>query len=299
MTAPAAWAAPIPPLPSISLDELVAHAEMLTRIDRKYILERSRVPAVLAGLDPATRVLEIGGVRTQLYRSTYFDTPGLDSYCAAAHPRRRRFKVRTRIYADSASAFLEVKTRGPRGATVKERIPLPLAAARADDLTDAGRAWVGGRLAALGREPSLADRLRPVLHCSYRRATLAMPEGGRATLDTDLVWTDAAGARLDCPDLAIIETKSGSSPSCLDRLLWSHGRRPERVSKFATALAALHPDLPANRWARALRRAGLQTPRPTRLRADPRRARIGGPRSGDHPTTIPAVAGTTTEGPTR
>lgn len=49
-------------------------------------------------------------------------TVGLDSYLLAAHGRRRRYKVRTRTYVDSAISFLEVKTEGAREATVKERM---------------------------------------------------------------------------------------------------------------------------------------------------------------------------------
>ena len=52
----------------------------------------------------------------------------------------------------------------------------------------------------------------------------------------------------------IVETKSGSRPSRVDRLLWRHGHRPTRVSKFATGMAVLDPRLPANRWSAALRR---------------------------------------------
>ena len=54
-------------------------------------------------------------------------------------------------------------------------------------------------------------------------------------------------------DLVIVETKSLSAASATDRLLWRAGHRPVPVSKFATGLAALNPDLPRNRWARILR----------------------------------------------
>lgn len=244
-------------LASIGLDELNDRAAMLTRVDRKYALDAEQVPQVLAQLDPATRVLEIDRIRLQSYRSTYFDTPDLDSFLGTAHQRRRRFKVRTRLYTDSGLAFLEVKTRGARKTTVKERIPLPVEAAEADVLTPAGLGWVADQLAGIGQDRGLADALGPVLRCSYRRLTLAMPDGGRATVDTDLVWTGADGRALDCPSLVIVETKSGSSPSRLDRVLWSLGHRPARISKFGTAMAALDPSLPANRWTRVLRRSGL------------------------------------------
>lgn len=283
-------AVPLAPadLEGIGLDELVSSAEMLTRVDRKYVLRRHEVPALLRGLDPRTRVLEIDGRRAQTYRSCGFDTPDLASFTSAARARRRRFKVRTRTYVDSHLCFLEVKTRGPRGTTVKTRIPHPGGPEAARTLSAEARAWLAATLAerlgmgwacreAFGAAPmrphwartdadrtpsagtgvtgtDLAARLVPVLDSGYVRTTLLLPEGGgRATLDEGL-WWQRDGRHLSGEDLVIIETKSASTPSGLDRLLWRAGHRPERISKYATALAALDEDLPANRWARTLTR---------------------------------------------
>ena len=52
--------------------------------------------------------------------------------------------------------------------------------------------------------------------------------------------------------MAIVESKTAGPPSPVDRILWSMGHRPVCVSKFGTGLAALYPELPANRWRRAL-----------------------------------------------
>lgn len=235
----------------ISLDELVAEAELLTRVDRKYLVPASRLPELLGGLDDATRVLEIDGSRGSAYVSMYFDTPDLLSFRLAAHGRRRRFKLRSRHYVDTHAAFLEMKTKGSRGATVKERIPHPVDAV--DELTSDGRRYAATGMRALGIDDASADLLRPVLRTAYRRTTLLLPDGARATVDTELGWEGAGGARLDAPHLAIVETKSASRASGCDRLLWRAGIRPDGISKFATGLAALDPDLPANRWSRVLR----------------------------------------------
>ena len=61
------------------------------------------------------------------------------------------------------------------------------------------------------------------------------------------------GRSLDLPGLVIVETKSRSAATDVDRLLWRARCRPQPVSKFATGLAALRPELPHNRWARLLR----------------------------------------------
>lgn len=245
-------------LVGIGLEEMVSRAAMLTRVDRKYALPAADLPGVVSNLDADTRVLEINGRRAHAYRSTYFDTPDLASFRGTAHPRRRRFKVRTRTYVESDISFLEVKTRGPRGNTVKERIPVPPIVAAREQLGERERRWVASRLDPIGHA-GIAEELHAVLRGGYNRTTLLMPDGGRATIDTDLVWElveprEGSSDRVELPDLVIVETKSGSTPSRLDHLLWSRGHRPTRVSKYATAMAALNEDLPSNRWTQTLKR---------------------------------------------
>lgn len=243
---PAPWWANLAP---ISLDELIHTAPMLTRVDRKYVLNRADLDSVLAGLDPATRVLMIDQQAPQPYQSLYFDTPEYTSFLMAARGRRRKFKIRTRTYVNSNTSFVELKAQGPRGVTVKERVPCPVGLATLDQDVCA---WLEPKLVAAGQPPGIAARLVPTLWGGYRRTTLLMADGsGRATVDTDLTWATRSGY-LARPALAIVETKSGSRPSTVDRLLWSAGYRPARISKFGTGMAALDPTLPHNRWNRVL-----------------------------------------------
>ena len=239
-------------LPVVGLDELVSSAALLTRVDRKYLLPAADLEVLLASTGPGTRVLEIDGRRRFGYRSVYFDTPDLTSYHATARRRRQRFKIRTRSYLDSGLHVLEVKTRGPRGLTVKQRLPY---GGDGRSLDGDDRAQVGALLAGLGVSLEGAA-LQPVLATQYHRTTLLLPSGAsRLTVDTNLVWTlpgpDAAQL---AADRAVVETKSGRGASEVDRLLWSLGRRPSVISKYGTGLAALRPDLPANRWRPVLRR---------------------------------------------
>ncbi|MEH3089214.1 MAG: polyphosphate polymerase domain-containing protein [Microbacterium arborescens] len=241
-------------LGAVTLDEMVAEAALLARVDRKYILPSADLDPVLRALDPRTRVLEISGSRCFAYESVYFDTPDLLSFRMAAQPRRRRFKLRTRAYLDTDAAFLEIKTRGTRGTTVKERSEYDLDL-RAT-LTDDARDEVTAAFAAIGVDPSRVDELEATLVTRYSRTTLLAPDGAaRATIDTGLRWDRPDGSGFTLPHLAIVETKSPSSASVIDRLLWRSGHRPVSVSKYATGLAALHSDLPRNRWDRLLRSA--------------------------------------------
>jgi hypothetical protein len=253
----------VEPLDGIGLDELVAEAALLTRVDRKYVVPRAALPALLASVPTSTRVLEIAGQRAFGYRSTYLDTDDLASFHLAGRRRRRRFKVRTRAYLDSGSSWLEVKTRTARDTTLKTRIEHPEVSH--GRLGATGAAFVDAQLATGGVRRVRAAELTPVLTTSYRRTTLYLPESrSRATIDVDLGWTTLApyaGRDLDRPRLAIVETKTGSTPSALDRLLWTHGHRPTCVSKFGVGLAALVPGLPDLKWHRVLRQ-DLAVPRP-------------------------------------
>lgn len=242
----------LPDLPVIGLADLARDAGLLTRIDRKYVLTTAQADRVLAGLPGGTRILQIGGRREFGYRSTYFDTSRLEAFAATATSRRRRWKVRTRTYADIGDCWLEVKTRGPRGSTVKTRIAHP--AARDTVLDDRALRFVAGELARLGGDEAasaMARALRPVLVSTYRRAAFLAPDAAsRATLDWDLGWHGAGGLTRDSPDVVILETKSPSAASALDRRLWSLGHRPARMSKFGAGLVLLDPALNHHRWNR-------------------------------------------------
>ncbi|GLY00202.1 polyphosphate polymerase domain-containing protein [Actinoplanes sp. NBRC 101535] len=235
----------------ISLDELVGEAELLTRLDRKYLLPATELPMLLDRMPHDVRVLRIGAEQSFGYRSIYFDTPALDSYLAAAHGRRRRFKIRIRSYLDTGAHFVEVKTRAARGMTAKERIPY---AGDGRTLGPEGRAHADSVLTEAGLAPA-GYEFRPVMATFYRRTTLFVPStGSRVTVDTDLTWQLPDGRVARMPDSVIVETKSARAASDVDRLLWSLHHRPCSISKYATGLAALRPELPANKWHPVLRR---------------------------------------------
>jgi hypothetical protein len=237
--------------PSIALGELLEVAALQTRMDRKYVLPLCEVDALLAEAASGARVLEIDGERSFAYESIYFDTPDLESYRLTAYRRRRRFKIRTRSYLDSAECWLEVKTEGQRGSTVKNRLPYAW-----DDRASLhrGRPFVRSALAdgAVPVDPDAA--FAPTLVTRYQRSTLYLPvTASRVTIDTHLTW-EVDGRRLLLPGVAVIETKTGSTASWVDRSLWRRGIRPARISKYATGLAALRPELPAPLWRQTLRR---------------------------------------------
>ncbi len=235
-------------LASVSLGELNRSADLLTRIDRKYVIGRDDLHALLADHADRLASLEIEGRRSFWYRSLYFDTPDATLHRAAATDRRRRVKVRTRVYADSGTAMLEVKAKDGRGRTVKHRQPHELD--RVMELGDDGMAFVDD----VTGSPGLAASLLPTLETRYLRTTVVEPStDSRATIDVDLVCAHVDGRTIRF-DKVIVETKSDLTPGPIDRWMWRHGHRPEPISKYSTALALLDPTLPGNKWHRTIAR---------------------------------------------
>lgn len=250
-------------LPTVGLGDVVATAELLDRVDRKYLVTPDVVESACRRVADRARVLEIDERRSFGYRSVYFDTPDLRHYLAAARRRPVRSKVRIRTYSDAAESYVEVKVRDRRGRTVKHRLP-----------TLVDRAWVltpdEVRFAASRCDESSDDlaQLRPALETTYRRTTMLV-DGQRVTIDVGLrcrvvhprgaeatAAGDPAGicAEVGIGELVVVETKSADHRAGgFDRVLWHAGIRPLRFSKYAVGMAALHPDLPANAWHRSVR----------------------------------------------
>lgn len=244
----------------IALPEVLATAGLQQRVDRKYLLTPGQLADLAAALHGDFRVLDIEGRRLHGYESAYFDTPELDCYRDHRQGRRRRYKVRTRAYTDTADQLVEVKLEGPRGHTDKRRLPRPAGASPRELDPDAWQ-FVAAVLDAYGvRRP---PDLRRSLVTTYQRATLVDPIAGtRLTLDVDLEFSHRDVEHRG-PDLVLVESKS-TGVGAADRALAHLGIRPVSISKYCVGLALTRPDLPANRWSRVLRRefGWSRTPHP-------------------------------------
>ena len=236
-------------MPAVSLAELQHEADFQIRHDRKYLISPDLLDHFLDSLGAGVRVLDIDGRRRFTYVTPYFDDANHTAYLLAAHRRPNRFKVRTRWYVDSGARQLEVKLRDAKGRTVKHRIEH-----QEETLVDLGaqeRRWIGG-FQQIG---SCSGGLHHCLTTEYERSTLLLPNRtGRVTIDSSLRFMDPDGSQCAIQELITIETKGNGKPTCADRLLWRLGQRPVSVSKFATGISLLNPELPANRWNRTLQR---------------------------------------------
>lgn len=231
-------------LAPISLEEVNASAQLMDRIDRKYFVPRETLAGIIAEQADEWRVLEIGGLRNFKYHTVYFDTPDLLFFRQHRQGKRRRYKVRTRTYCDTGGCFLEVKSKGYRGMTMKERLQHD--ADRPFQLDGEG-AQFASRIT--GED---ASRLVPAAQTVYHRTTL-VGDGLRVTMDSDL---ECIGEEelYPGPSHVLVETKSPGRSSLMDAALLEAGVRPHRVSKYCVAAALLHPEEPHNPWTRDLRR---------------------------------------------
>lgn len=229
----------------VSLEEVLAAAPALTRVDRKYLVPLALARTLIADLHDQWGVLCIRDRHSTRYRSTYFDTARLDTARAHVQGRRRRWKARSRLYVEDGLCRVEVKAKDGRGQTVKTVAPTQVD--RYGLLTDTERTFLGSTLAGHAT-PADLHQLHPSVEVSYERMTLARvgTDPARMTVDwgvdcrlgPERVWVDEA--------YVVVETKAGLRPTYADRLLLDHGVRPRSFSKYVAAASLLRSDIPDN-----------------------------------------------------
>ncbi|MFH8569191.1 VTC domain-containing protein [Streptomyces sp. NPDC017993] len=240
----------------VSLAELNARAELLARYDNSYAVPVRVFEDFAARLtDPRRpdgfRVLDIEGMRCFRYRSTYYDTPELRTFHDHRQGRRRRFRIRERVYEDSGERQFEVKLKSGRGETVKHRQRM---SGGDHPLDGARRRFLSGVLRDAYGMPDAPHDLVPSLRTDYRRVTF-VADGQRVTCDAELVVRDEATGRGALADgaLVLVETKTRGHLTEADRMLHGYGVRPAGFTKYSAGLAVVRPELGANAWVRAVR----------------------------------------------
>jgi hypothetical protein len=207
---------------SISLEQLDERAELLRRVDRKYVISDDQLAVLLEQLGDDHDVLEIDDRRSFGYDTVYFDTDDLRCFRDHNEDVRPRFKARRRCYVDAGDCVYEVKVKREDGETDKRQ---------ADDLETA--------LRDAGIESP--GELRDVLRTTFDRVTLAAREGGaRLTIDLGVTLATMGGEAVRLRDgLVLVESKSEDGESPADRALAELGARPLSLSKYRTGIDAL------------------------------------------------------------
>jgi len=222
----------------ITLDKLNESAEMLSRIDNKYVVDRWSLERVLPDLLKHFDILEIENRRMFTYETRYFDDAERSAYYEHHQGLRKGFKVRVRRYADAGLSFLEVKVKGRRGMTVKHRLPYTLEGD--ETLNNEGMAFAQDTYSGHYGKP-FNYALKPALDIRYQRITLVAKTGGeRMTIDARLQFWNREKSLNATKDVFIVETKSalgrGFADKCLRRV---HCRPTKKCSKYCIGMAAL------------------------------------------------------------
>lgn len=241
--------------PPISLEEMDG-IKLMNRIDTKYLTDEDTLTALLQdALAQGYMALETDGGKIASYDTLYFDTPRLRMFMDHHNRRLVRQKVRTRIYVDSGTAFLEIKRKNNHGRTKKKRTGIPK-----EEFRDFSRDAEACEYLA-DKSWFTAPELSPSLETVFRRITLVNPEKTeRITIDSGLTFNNfRTGLGASLRNAVIIELKQDArADSPMKRILLGHRVKPIKVSKYCIGITLTSPGLKTNRFKSKIRRIEKQ-----------------------------------------
>lgn len=230
------------PFDALSLRELNDRAPLMIRRDSKYLVNTEQLQAFLTQIQPEFDVLEIDNYRQFQYHTLYLDTANQQCYQDHNKGRRRRMKLRFRHYIESSLFFLELKLKGQRNLTKKYRQAVCEHTFRQGLLTPELKAFVNDKLQQ-HYQRQLEQSYHPSLLVKYLRTTLVSKFGAeRITIDNLLHFNDLDAAIDADPNLWIIEVKSKTGASPVDKILYKFKARPiPSCSKYCVGLTLTQP----------------------------------------------------------
>ena len=231
--------------------------KLMNRIDTKYAVPMSVLPAILQAAQEDYYAQEIDGKRIATYDTMYYDTATLDMYIRHHDRQLARQKIRVRQYVDSDLTFLEIKRKNNKGRTKKKRISVPGFNISGETFGNSKRAmWsVEDFIAAKSRYQW--SELTPCLSTRFHRITLVnKAKTERLTIDMDLVWDNVVtGIRKTYDELVIIELKrDGNVPSPMTDIMLNLRQHPLKISKYCIGTALTTPALKKNRFKAKIRK---------------------------------------------
>ena len=240
----------------ISLDEM-GSVKLMNRIDTKYAVPMSALPAILEAAKADYYAQEIDGKRIATYDTMYYDTPSLDMYMRHHDRQLVRQKIRVRQYVDSDLTFLEIKRKNNKGRTKKKRIAVPGFSLLPSTIGHSKREdWsVEDFIAAKSRYTW--SEITPHLWTKFQRITLVnKAKTERLTIDMNLVWDNViTGEKKTFPELVIIELKrDGNVPSKMTDIMLNQRVHPFKISKYCIGTALTTPEIKKNRFKSKIRK---------------------------------------------
>jgi len=209
-------------------------ANLMDRVDSKFILPISFLPDLLMQLTSFYSVLDINGNRISNYHNQYFDTPDMKFYRDHHNGKLNRYKVRRRRYLDTDTEFLEVKLKNNKKRTIKTRIKL---SENTDDYNTYTQ-FINEQM------NSSANNLTLSQQSGYQRIALANEaQAERLTLDFNLWYQNRKGnEKVSLPGFFIAELKQAkkSKRSPFYQLMSANNIFPTAFSKYCIGCALLY-----------------------------------------------------------
>jgi len=227
------------------------NANLMNRVDSKFILPISFLPDLLRQLTSFYSVLEIKGNRVSNYHNQYFDTPDMDFYRDHHNGKLNRYKVRRRRYLDTDTEFLEVKLKNNKKRTIKTRIKLSESSGEYATCTQ----FINEQM------NSSANNLTISQQSGYQRIALANEaQAERLTLDFNLWYQNRRGnKKIDLSGFFIAELKQAkkSKRSPFYQLMSANNIFPTAFSKYCIGCALLYnSSIKTNRFKAVLSQLG-------------------------------------------
>lgn len=223
----------------ISLADMEDDVALLDRVDKKYMMTKEMLSALLLALQNDYQILTIQRQRLNHYHTVYFDTEDFELYRQHVNENAERYKVRYREYLDSCVSFLEVKHKTRKDRTIKERIPALLPYAQALPEVNS---WLNKVC------PYDAEGLEPKLSNAFTRITLVNKrKAERVTFDIDLVFFSPTNiVRME--EIVIAEVKTGLARQASPFI---HEMRKRRIqaqgfSKYCMGVSMLYDNVKKN-----------------------------------------------------
>lgn len=210
------------------------NANLMSRVDVKFVLPISFLPELLQQVKNHYSVLDINGNRISRYFNQYFDTHRLDFYQDHHNGKLNRFKVRSRTYLDTDTQFLEVKFKNNQKRTIKSRIKLQNTPDEHLNCQD----FIQEKMGA-----SFTD-LKISQQGGYQRIALANEAAAeRLTLDFGLWYQqDQDNEKIELPGFFIAELKQNkrSKRSPFYQLMSANTIFPASFSKYCIGCALVY-----------------------------------------------------------
>ncbi len=215
--------------------------KLMNRVDLKFCLHVSKLPAILEAIRSEYSVLQINDETVFQYDTTYFDTPDDQMFLCHHNGRSNRFKIRVRSYVESHLNFLEIKLKNNVGRTSKERI---VKQEFRPEFTNFELDFLENR------SPFSGLHLVPKIGSFFKRFTLVNNQfTERITIDICPGFKNSE-KEITLDKLVIIEVKQDKSNdhSPISKVLRTHQIRKEGFSKYCVGRSLLEENIKKNNF---------------------------------------------------